>query len=936
MLDLPAGRLAGSGCHCRRVTSREAALSYWVAEGWEPPLPEFRQATANGPYGVQEAIEWLRGAAGEDVGEVYGDDIDAYLTAADTSSELIPPLIAVGRGRPAAGGERRPARASAAAGRGGCGEGFAPPQRPDPLFGRRRRGGAREPEAAPLRASARRPASAATGFARRRLVGETAGAIGEGQARSLLLSALAASQDRGEELPAGGRARSARGPAPGARGFARVPEEDEVLVDGEKLDPIARLCCVLEDQARAPVEQTEGGLLGLVAESSSSSAVRGAAQRERLMDTLRARPGAMSRAVADTMRQRLRRSTWRGEAPDVLAYLERYGEFGKQRELGLVARSVTQIFDALWADQFAAAADRSALFLVAHEQAALDRGHLALAWLMTFQQDPPVSIWARAPPEVIPRTFAPLARQHWATTGMAYLRELDTLQTRRAKIGWNRQQPRRVVPPAGGWARGGGGARGRGCERRGEGEEKVQEEGGLGTGQASPLVYPETWCASLARRIRGTGTALGRLLGRVQATLAGGRPAGAAAVSCTGLFPLPLPWPSVWLRRSEGGPRGSHLRTPASRARASAENVLAVALKFLYSGRTADCPVVTCWRQPTRAHLEVWARVGLLLRSWCRDGEGVDPLASRRGPRLASLLHDLEVASAALHSAMDPYGAPPVRGSAGSRVSVLDANRLRFAPGLGRFPLERWLGPSLAMAYLEPKVLARRNPCPGDWVWPRTGDLGEEELLPLFQKLSLAGILFLTPRATEQCERARPTAAPKSLDRDRFILDRRGMDGLEGKLADSPTSRLPTAARLSEMYVKRHADRLRGSAADWKDMRFQNRATAERAATNIIGPQVRASAVESAGLDAELADLRRREGLGAGTAGRLHGALATLGQGDHAGADAVQMGHKALLVDVGALSPATELDARRPFPQGPQLEGLVLDDDFVVRRRRDH
>ena len=91
-----------------------------------------------------------------------------------------------------------------------------------------------------------------------------------------------------------------------------------------------------------------------------------------------------------------------------------------------------------WADQYATAADRSALLLVAFEQAALDRGNWDLAWLMTFQQDPPVSIWARAPPEVIPRTFAPLARQHWATTGMAYLRELDTLQTRRAEIRRNR------------------------------------------------------------------------------------------------------------------------------------------------------------------------------------------------------------------------------------------------------------------------------------------------------------------------------------------------------------------------------------------------------------------------------------------------------------------------------------------------------------------
>ena len=68
---------------------------------------------------------------------------------------------------------------------------------------------------------------------------------------------------------------------------------------------------------------------------------------------------------------------------------------------------------------------------------------------MTFQEDPPEQVFARLGQSALPRSFAPLARQHWATANMAFLRELDTLQTRRQELRrgqfwrprWRRDRP---------------------------------------------------------------------------------------------------------------------------------------------------------------------------------------------------------------------------------------------------------------------------------------------------------------------------------------------------------------------------------------------------------------------------------------------------------------------------------------------------------------
>ena len=50
---------------------------------------------------------------------------------------------------------------------------------------------------------------------------------------------------------------------------------------------------------------------------------------------------------------------------------------------------------------------------------------------------------------------------------------------------------------------------------------------------------------------------------------------------------------------------------------------------------------------------------------------------------------------------------------------------------------------------------------------------------------------------------SRPTCVPKDSERDRFIVDRRGRDGSEGKLLGGQSSRILQGAKLGEMFDAR-------------------------------------------------------------------------------------------------------------------------------------
>ena len=252
-------------------------------------------------------------------------------------------------------------------------------------------------------------------------------------------------------------------PPPRTRGKARVSkadmplttdENDDDLEDDEELEHLddGRKPLRADDALAAAIgklatilSQDRGdGLLGLDSSSTGGSAgIRGSAARQGLQNRLLERPGAISNEVQANMRRRLGRYMNEGVPPDPQEYLERTGGFASQRSLGLIAWMLGDVLNCLWRDDLEGAADRTALSLLMVDQANLDGGQMDVAWLMGLAEEPPSGVFARPTLSGVPnsRAFTPLASPQMVTSAIAYLRELDTLQTRRAELGRARRGP---------------------------------------------------------------------------------------------------------------------------------------------------------------------------------------------------------------------------------------------------------------------------------------------------------------------------------------------------------------------------------------------------------------------------------------------------------------------------------------------------------------
>ncbi len=117
-------------------------------------------------------------------------------------------------------------------------------------------------------------------------------------------------------------------------------------------------------------------------------------------------------------------------------YLERFGGYGRHRELGLIQFQLMAMLDFEMAGNRGALQDALALLIVMVEQACLDQGKFDLAQLLTLQEDPPAGVFTNRQLSQISRarSFAPLADQRWVTVALAFLKELDTISAKRAEI----------------------------------------------------------------------------------------------------------------------------------------------------------------------------------------------------------------------------------------------------------------------------------------------------------------------------------------------------------------------------------------------------------------------------------------------------------------------------------------------------------------------
>ena len=170
---------------------------------------------------------------------------------------------------------------------------------------------------------------------------------------------------------------------------------------------------------------------------------RGAQGRARLQMELASRKGLFFDAVMKQMARRMSPTVPAELTPQQAMaqgicgtkYMERFGGYGRQKDLGVIQYQVMTCMDFLQMENLPAARDTIALLAVMLEQSVLDNGRLDLGQILTLSDDPPSAIFSNRQSQVSrARAFAALADQRWITTALAYVKELDTITTKRLEL----------------------------------------------------------------------------------------------------------------------------------------------------------------------------------------------------------------------------------------------------------------------------------------------------------------------------------------------------------------------------------------------------------------------------------------------------------------------------------------------------------------------
>lgn len=193
-----------------------------------------------------------------------------------------------------------------------------------------------------------------------------------------------------------------------------------------------------------------------LASSSSSFSSRGAQGRVRLQQELAQNKGTFFNAVFCAMARRMQPARVAEATPQELAvrgvtatqYVERYGGYGRCRDIGNIMWQVALVLDHLQNENVAGAKDAIALLAVCLEQTALDNGRMDVALLLSLTEDPPSGLFTNRTLATHSRgrAFAPLADQKWITNALSYIKELDTITSRRFDIAGKQKEDKQDMP----------------------------------------------------------------------------------------------------------------------------------------------------------------------------------------------------------------------------------------------------------------------------------------------------------------------------------------------------------------------------------------------------------------------------------------------------------------------------------------------------------
>ena len=178
--------------------------------------------------------------------------------------------------------------------------------------------------------------------------------------------------------------------------------------------------------------------------ASTSLSTKGAVSRAKLQAELAAQKGTFFVSVLQQMARRMQPAvaaevemlTLRNRGVTPTQYLERFGGFGRCRDIGLITWQVALVLNHMMEDNHQAAKDALSLLFVCLEQTAMDNGNMQVGLLLSLTEDPPQALFTNKSvmSAALPRPFAPTAHQRWVTTALQYLKEMDVISTRRSEV----------------------------------------------------------------------------------------------------------------------------------------------------------------------------------------------------------------------------------------------------------------------------------------------------------------------------------------------------------------------------------------------------------------------------------------------------------------------------------------------------------------------
>ena len=186
--------------------------------------------------------------------------------------------------------------------------------------------------------------------------------------------------------------------------------------------------------------------------STSSVSTKGVARREKMQQELAGRTSQYFLQVHQQIYKKMFPAKLCPKTEEELmksdvsmtAYLERYGAFRGQKEMGLIMGMVAHAMDAAAQGDFYATKEFLALLSASLDQATLD-GNWHLAYIVGLLEEPPSQLFAEKMQSslTLGRPFAPLVPPAWAAVSLSYVKEIDLLSSKKTEIRpkTNQQKP---------------------------------------------------------------------------------------------------------------------------------------------------------------------------------------------------------------------------------------------------------------------------------------------------------------------------------------------------------------------------------------------------------------------------------------------------------------------------------------------------------------